>query len=307
MLLAHLSDPHLGGFAAPGLRHLLNKRGIGYVNWRLNRSKSWDADRLQQVVAAIHSLRPDHIAVTGDLVNVGLPDEIERAARWLASLGDPSRVTAVPGNHDAYVETAVDLFKRDWAAFMRGDEIPAEVSFPFVRRLGDVAVMGLSTAVATPPFMATGQLGRQQADRAEAALAALGRAGLFRVVLIHHPPAVVPTSRPRRLIDGQRLDDLLARAGAELVLHGHNHRATVHMMTTPSGAIPIVGATSASGLYRHGRDGEAGFNLIRIERVASSFACRLTHYAWSGADIVVLAEHDLSRPPSPQPGTFTQA
>ena len=61
-------------------------------------------------------------------------------------------------------------------------------AFPFVRRFGDVALIALSSAIPTMPFMAAGRLGSAQRALLSVALEELGRQGLFRVVLIHHPP-----------------------------------------------------------------------------------------------------------------------
>ena len=46
---------------------------------------------------------------------------------------------------------------------MRGDD--GAGGFPFVRRRGPLALIGLSTAVPTAPFMATGRLGDAQLAR----------------------------------------------------------------------------------------------------------------------------------------------
>lgn len=299
-VLAHLSDPHLGPMPRPSPGELFGKRMLGYVNWRLRRAVAWDPLRLQRVVSAVHKLAPDHIVVTGDLVNIALPAEIARAAEWLRSLGGPDKVSVVPGNHDAYVPGAEVHLARHWGTFMRGDANTAGVdgAFPFVRRFGDVALVGLSTAEPTPPFMATGGIGPHQAERAGALLSELGAAGLFRIVLIHHPPGAAATTWHRRLRDNDRFERLAEGAGAELVLHGHNHCASVRTLDTQkNGSLPLVGATSASGLYRHGIDGEAGFNLIHVERQATGFACRLTQYALSGERVSPLREIAL-RPAS---------
>ena len=40
---------------------------------------------------------PDHIVVTGDLVNISLPREFLRAAAWLTKLGPPRDVSVIPG------------------------------------------------------------------------------------------------------------------------------------------------------------------------------------------------------------------
>jgi hypothetical protein len=54
--------------------------------------------------------------------------------------------------------------------------------------------------------------------------------------------------------------------GAELVAHGHNHRNTVVLQLSASGApIPIVGVASASQAVHHKHEPLARYNLYRIE------------------------------------------
>ena len=78
--LAHLSDPHLPMTHARPMQ-LLNKRATGYYNWWRHRVHLHLPEALSGVVADIKAQRPDHIALTGDLVNVSLPQEFRRAAR----------------------------------------------------------------------------------------------------------------------------------------------------------------------------------------------------------------------------------
>src|SRR5690349_18681214 len=120
--LAHLSDPHLVPLpqARPG--ELASKRLIGYLHWHRKRGRLYRPEMLADLVAAVHAARPDHIAVTGDLVNIALPAEIALARAWLEGLGDPEHVSLVPGNHDAYVRGAMAALGRQWRDFMAGDE-----------------------------------------------------------------------------------------------------------------------------------------------------------------------------------------
>ncbi len=120
-------------------------------------------------MADIKAMAPDHIAVTGDLVNVGLAAEFATGLNFLRSLGDGHDVTVVPGNHDAYVRSTAHHSLLNWGDYMRGDgvngDVTAEEAFPFVRRRDGVALVGVSTAVPTHPFMATGKVGRAQRER----------------------------------------------------------------------------------------------------------------------------------------------
>src|SRR5205085_6150088 len=138
-----------------------------------------------KIVDDLKASAPDHIALTGDLVNISLAAEFPPARAWLEALGSAHDVTLVPGNHDAYVRKADGLSEIHWGAYMRGDG--GEPGFPFVRRRGPLALIGLSSALPTGPFMATGCLGSEQLGRLEALLDELGQDDLFRVVLVHHP------------------------------------------------------------------------------------------------------------------------
>ena len=123
-------------------------------NWRRKRHLLHRAELLERIVQDIHANAPDHIAVTGDLVNLSLAGEYAPARAWLETVGRPHDVTLVPGNHDAYVPEAAKWPQLYWGEYMRGDA--GEVGFPFVRRRGPLALVGLSSAGASPPFWATG-------------------------------------------------------------------------------------------------------------------------------------------------------
>src|SRR5580704_2709403 len=83
--LAHLSDWHLASRPAPS--ELIGKRGLGYINWHRSRKKIHRPDVLDATIHNLKAAAPDHIAVTGDLVNLSLPDEYNRARGWLQTLG----------------------------------------------------------------------------------------------------------------------------------------------------------------------------------------------------------------------------
>src|SRR5215510_5994700 len=218
--LAHLSDPHIGPILTPPLRELINKRGLGLINWYRKRHRHHSVDVLRDIVRDLHAQSPGHIAVTGDLVNISLDTEFARAARWLAEVGAPQDVTLTPGNHDAYIKRVAGHAAEHWGDYMRGDDGAA---FPFVRRRGPLAIVALTTSLPTGPFMATGRLGGEQLARLGEILARLAREPLFRVVLIHHPPIPNRGHYMKRLIDAPALRALIAAHGAELLLHGHNH------------------------------------------------------------------------------------
>lgn len=294
-VLAHLSDPHLGPVPTPRLAELPGKRLLGFVNWRLRRRPHHRADVLDGLMRDLKATAADHIAVTGDLVNIAAEDEFAPARQWLARLGPPESVTLVPGNHDAYVRRATGYPALHWGGYMRGDAGGPPASrraFPFVRRRGPVALIGLSSAVPTGPFMATGRLGPDQLGRLRDALDALGRERVFRVVLIHHPPVSRRSGHLKRLVDAAPFRRVIAEHGAELVLHGHAHVHSLTWLDGPHGRVAAVGVPSASATP--GGGDPAAYNLYRIEGGPDAWRCEAVSRGLTGTGIVEIGRRMLA-------------
>jgi 3',5'-cyclic AMP phosphodiesterase CpdA len=287
--LAHLSDWHIG--SQPGLLDLAGKRGLGYINWHRGRKRIHRPDILAATIHDLKSRAADHIAVTGDLVNLSLPDEYNRARGWLETLGSPRDVTLVPGNHDTYVRRATQAPAEYWADYMRGDD--GVDRFPYLRRRADIALIALSSAVPTAPFSAAGRLGKRQLARLLELLEQ--NQDLFRVVLIHHPPVTPPHRHLRRLIDAADLHGVLAEKGAELLLHGHDHHRAVIWLDGPAAKIPAVGVPSASARVAHGDENAAGYNLFQIEGTPGAWRCEMIGRERDGAGIFRDAERHTLR------------
>lgn len=271
--LAHLSDPHLPPLPKPRFAELCNKRMLGFLNWERGRKKFHRPEALEAIVRDVKAGAADHIAVTGDLINFSLPAEYPRASAFLASLGQAKDVTLVPGNHDVYIRGVEQSPAAFWGDYMRGDD--GLERFPFLRRRGNAALIALSTALPTAPFLATGRLGKQQLDRVADILDQTRDA--FRIVLIHHPPRSTLQRYLKRLTDAAALRGVLAEKGAELLLHGHDHRRSLMQLTGPHGKkILAVGVSSASASAAHGGEDAAGYNLFRIDGEAGNWRCAMT-------------------------------
>jgi 3',5'-cyclic AMP phosphodiesterase CpdA len=270
--LAHLSDPHLPPLPKPRLIELAGKRVLGYVNWTRNRHAYQRREVLDALVADMQAQAPDHIAVTGDLLNLALEAEFAPARAWLEGVGPPDRVTAIPGNHDAYVRATSHRFGEVFAPYLAGDDGNI-AGFPAVRRRGPVALISLSTAVPTAPFMATGTLGRNQLAALSDVLERLAAEDLFRVLLVHHP--LRSLSRHKRLTDSSDLLALVRQHGVELILHGHDHLHSTMWFAGPDGEIPAIGAPSASAIA-HGHYPAAAYNVFSIDKDNSGWRCEQT-------------------------------
>jgi 3',5'-cyclic AMP phosphodiesterase CpdA len=260
--LAHLSDAHLAPMPVPNFARIAFKQFAGYVNWLRSRRFIHRTDVLARIVNDLRAQKPDHIAMTGDIANIALPFEFSRGAGWLTALGAPEGVSVVPGNHDIYVAGAAELALAQWGGFMKGDA--GETTFPCIRRRGPIALIGLCSGVPTELFYASGRLGADQLAKLAVALGQLKTEGLFRVVMIHHPPVTESSSR-KRLLDAREFIRVIGAHGAELLIHGHDHLHMLNWLEGPDGTrVPAVGVPSASSAPGKGK-ADAAYNLYRIE------------------------------------------
>jgi 3',5'-cyclic AMP phosphodiesterase CpdA len=130
--------------------------------------------------------------------------------------------------------------------------------------MGPLALIGLCSGISTWPLLATGRLGKSQLAKLMTALRFLKLQGLARVILIHHPPYRGGATFGRTLTDAAEFEAVIGEVGAELILHGHNHRTSIAHIDGPDGPVPVVGAPSASAA--RGTPGHrAGYNLFDFD------------------------------------------
>ena len=245
--LAHLSDAHIGPLPRPRLAELFGKRLTGFLNWHNGRYLIHDMKVLAALVADMRAQQVDHCAMTGDILNIGLRAEFAPAKRWLETLGAATDVSFVPGNHDVYVRSNLPLVDEFFGAWMTSDQ-PQGMQFPYLRIRGQVALIGLSSGVPTAPFLASGRVGKEQLAAFSRILSAPELKHLARVVMIHHPPYRIGARFGRGLMDAPQFETIIARHGADLIIHGHNHRESVHFLPGSGANVPVVGVASASAV-----------------------------------------------------------
>ena len=238
--LAHLSDPHLRSTTLRGAEWL-GKRGLGGLSLRAGRAARQDPQVVERVSEDVIAAAPDAIAVTGDVVTFSLRREFEAAAAWLDRLAEAAPVLVVPGNHEALATGWRRRMAAAWRHHGGGD---AGETFPYLQRFGSLGLIALSTATVTPPFMASGRVGRRARATLGTLVARTRDEGRLPVVLMHHPPTRL-TSRRKALVDDRAVREVLARAGVALVLHGHTHAAALSWIDGRFGRSPVLGAPSA--------------------------------------------------------------
>lgn len=288
LTLAHLSDVHLGPLPkSAAWRNFALKRVVGTLSWKLRRHKLHDPSIADALVEDIKKMAPDHVAFTGDLLNVSAHAEFSRAADWMENFGDPAWISFVPGNHDAYVPVTWEQGLAHLAPFMTGDMASAPdhhsalvaSTFPYVRLRRNLAMIGLNSGVPQSLTRAAGTLGPAQLHALAKILHDLKAKGYYRAVMIHHPP--LPGLAPPRkaLSDAAQLRDVLWNEGAEVVLHGHNHREMLTIVAGREGDIPVVGVPSAS-MNGKGHFEPAAWNLYEISRIQGKWATRVSIRGW---------------------------
>jgi 3',5'-cyclic AMP phosphodiesterase CpdA len=282
--LAHCSDLHLLSHDGAAWWKLVNKRWIGAANLLTNRSRHYHVAAFEQMVDDLNALGVEHVLCTGDVTNLALEQEFEFARGKFDKLaGGPEHVTVIPGNHDAYVAEGIGLFARIFDAYHtpdpgwvsppsarpeaeRENDTTYDARWPIVRVRGELALVGVTTSRATAWFTAYGKVGEPQLDKLRRVLADPRLAGKARVVAIHHPPAGKwAANRIRGLHDHEAFADVLREVGADLVVHGHEHRNIRETLPGPNGTtIPVLGVWS--GTYNGDKPGRLGrYRIFDIE------------------------------------------
>jgi 3',5'-cyclic AMP phosphodiesterase CpdA len=236
--LLHLSDLHVGTDEEPRLEPGLERL----------------VDRID----------PELIVASGDLTHRGRPEQHERAASFLNSLGRP--VFAIPGNHDIPY-TPVARFTKTFAQFERHWETTEPVY-----RSDSLFVVGLNSV--RPWRQQSGGIRNAQLAHAAELLTQAAPTSLRVVVLHHHLLGAPWRSRKKPVARRSHVLASLVDAGAELILAGHIHQAAIserHEFEVVSGDIRGVTVSIAPGLGqpRPNRRGEArGLLVYRCEEDA---------------------------------------
>lgn len=276
--LAHISDIHLSPLPTPRLYELMGKRLTGYINWKKNRTGEMGRQTLDALMESLKQKQADHLVISGDLVNLSLPREFAAAKDWLVAQGPASDISLTFGNHDAYVGGAFKKACKIFRPWITSEEAHAwSTVFPYMRIRGQVAIIAVSSAIATPPFFATGRFDSAQAYHLSDLLREAKERNLFRVVMIHHPPYKNATYWYKKLWGIERFQRVIKQHGAELILHGHTHVPSLEHIDGKERDVPVVGVASASQAFG-GKKPPANYNWFTIDGDCESWHCGLERY-----------------------------
>jgi len=233
------------------------------------------------LVAAVErradELKPDLIVISGDFTQRARTDQFGQACEFLGRLKTKGHeVLGVPGNHDVPL---YDVLRRFLSPLTRYRRFIDDSLCPF-HELPGAAVLGINTARSLT--FKDGRINRAQVDFIRDTFART-RDNVAKILVTHHPMFALPVGHGPELgkaIGRQELAlGAIADAGVDLLLAGHNHRASSHhaseLVTGAGEALVIQAGTATSTRLR---DEEQSFNLIEVERGE----VMLTVQAWNG-------------------------
>jgi len=283
--ILHLSDIHIFCPQALTLSKVMNKRLLGLANWYLKRRHNVNYKLLDLLLSSIPSMAPDVICITGDLVHLGQKQEFKTAAGWLSKLESFAPVKLVPGNHDLYVpesgpylhQYCARFFSVSWEQQSLMEKNRAGM-FPQVDILGNLALIGLSSAYTCGLTLATGRLGQKQLETLSSVLDSLAEKGLARIILMHHPPRAGLVKKRKGLLDVNALERLICSKGVELFLFGHAHRRYLHLLKGSS-ANSLFLSTPSLTCVKNVRAQRAGFFLVDIQGQGPSYKAEIKSFA----------------------------
>jgi 3',5'-cyclic-AMP phosphodiesterase len=199
---------------------------VKFLSWGRVLDGAGRAKKLKQALSVAVRSGADHFVISGDLTEVGSPNQYEAFASVLCdSAIDPERITLVPGNHDAY--TSGDAWKRALEGPLRPFATGAADEPGRVVDRGDVVILPIDVSCHQSIARSAAELTSVNADALERRLSDPGFRHKAVVVVQHHQPFSHARSAWQwwdGLRGHARLMDLLGRYRPVSLLHGHMHK-----------------------------------------------------------------------------------
>jgi 3',5'-cyclic AMP phosphodiesterase CpdA len=222
------------------------------------------------LLECIASIRPDLVAVSGDLTQRARRRQFRQARAFLDRMAFPTLV--VPGNHDVPLFNIAARVLDPFAGYRR--DIGADLE-P-VRVDEEMAVIGLNSARG----LIAGGRGRLNLSQIEAAVTRLRPlpASLIKVIVTHHPFDLPKGYDAEHIVGRARMAmTQLADVGADLFLAGHLHVSHVgHTAERYKIAGHSALVVQAGTLSTRSRGELNTFNVLRIARPEMT----IERYSW---------------------------
>ena len=220
---------------------------------------------------------PDLVVVSGDFTQRARTEQFEEAGAFLMRVREAGhKVLAVPGNHDVPL---YDVLRRFLSPLTRYKRYIDDSLCPFIE-IDGAAVLGINTARSLT--FKNGHISYEQMDMIRETFSKT-KANQPRILVTHHPLFALPVGDGPEL--GHLMDDVelaldaIADAGVDLMLAGHNHRASVNdagSLVKGAGKALVVQAGTATSTRT--RNELQSFNRIEID----GSGVRITIQRWDG-------------------------
>ena len=235
------------------------------------------------IVAAVEK-RLDHeqaelVVISGDFTQRAKEKEFAEAAKFVERIRNAGHdVLAVPGNHDIPL---YDVFRRFLSPLTRYKKFIDETVCPFIQ-IDGAAVLGINTARSFT--FKNGHVSHEQMDYIRETFSATD-VHQPRILVTHHPLFALPVGEGPKL--SHQMDDqddaltAIAAAGVDLLLAGHNHRASTNdasSLARGAGKALVIQAGTATSTRVRGE--VQSFNRIEIDQDG----VRVTVQRWDGSE-----------------------
>jgi 3',5'-cyclic AMP phosphodiesterase CpdA len=217
-----------------------------------------DETILPPLIAQIHEIHPDVVAVSGDLTQRARGREFLEARAFLRALPQPQIV--VPGNHDVPLHNVYARFRRALEGYR---QYITEDLEPFYAD-PEIAIAGSNTARSLT--WKGGRISQGQVSRVAERMCSLGP-DVTKILVTHHPFDLPENYKARSLVGRAAMAmERLLSCGVDLLLAGH-----LHLSHTGHTALRYkIGGHSAifvqaGTLSMRGRGEANAFNVVRIE------------------------------------------
>ena len=218
-----------------------------------------DRTTVQPLKDAISRIKPDLLAVSGDLTQRARRTEFAQARGFLDAL--PFQRLVVPGNHDVPLH---NVFRRFVTPLARYTQAITDDLAP-VYRDEEMIVVGVNTARSWT--WGEGRINAGQVDQIVEHLSGVSK-GLIRIVVTYHPFDLPEGVKEARLLGRAAMAmEKLSAAGADLFLAGHLHISHIgHTAERYNIAGHSALVVQAGTVSTRSRGEQPSFNVLRIER-----------------------------------------
>ncbi|CAA9509978.1 MAG: hypothetical protein AVDCRST_MAG31-1011 [uncultured Sphingomonas sp.] len=219
---------------------------------------------VQAVEEEVNAAKPDLVVISGDFTQRARTEQFQEACQFLERLRDAGHeVLAVPGNHDVPL---YDVLRRFLSPLTRYKRYVDDMLCPF-HQLPGAAVLGINTARSLT--IKEGRINREQVEFIAESFSRVPE-GAAKILVTHHPLFALPVDDSGELgeaIGRQELAlDAVNRLGIDVLLAGHNHRASTHhardLVTRAGGALVVQAGTATSVRLR---EEEQSFNILDVD------------------------------------------